>query len=92
MCWYDFPPEIIKHHGLKPVVVTAEAKLKVEFKNEPLKNTLSANKWISHNESETVNIDDHVLTAPKEKGIYVYDLCARWEKGDASYAFVIEVE
>ncbi|MFF2288714.1 hypothetical protein [Peribacillus butanolivorans] len=86
------PPMIIKHEGLKPAVVSPEAQLKVEFKNEPKKNTLGANKWISSEETETAKLNDNVLTAPKEKGVYVYDIFARWEKGDSSYVFVIEVQ
>lgn len=86
------PPMIIKHEGLKPVVVSPEAQLKVEFKNEPKKNTLRANKWISNEEKETAKLNDNVLTAPKEKGVYVYDIFARWDKGDSSYVFVIEVQ
>lgn len=86
------PPEIIQHHDLKPIIVPAEAKIKVEFKNEPLKDTLRASKWIQDQQSESTMINHHLLTAPKEKGVYVYDIFASWEKGDASYVFVIEVQ
>jgi hypothetical protein len=86
------PPEIIKIKDLKPVVVSPENQLKIKFTNEPNKNTLGANRWISNDDSETVQIKNNVITAPKEKGIYVYDIFARWKNGSSSYVFVIEVQ
>lgn len=101
-CWNGFlksecvdtisPPEIIKHHSLKAIVVSAEAKVKVEFKNEPLEDTLTASIWNQDQQLESAVIHNHLLTAPKEKGVYVYDIFARWEKGDSSNVFVLEVE
>lgn len=84
------PLEIIKHEGLKPVAVSPKTKLKIEFRNEPKKNTLGANIWIK-NKTENVKLNDQILTVPEEKGVYVYDIYAYWKKGSSSYAFVIEV-
>ena len=53
---------------------------------------MGANKWITNEETENVKLYDHVLTAPKEKGVYVYDIYASWEKGSSSDVFVIEVQ
>lgn len=39
----------------------------------------------------TVPLNDNIITAPKEKDVYVYNVFARWDKRDSSYAFVIEV-
>jgi hypothetical protein len=101
-CWRGFlngkcvdmisPPEIIIYAGLIPVVVSPETQLNIEFRNKPIKNTLGANKWISNEgTTEVVQLDDNFLTVPKEKGVYVYDIFARWGKGSSSYVFVIEV-
>ena len=86
------PPDLIKHHELTPVVVPPESELKIEFKREPKENTLHVNEWITDEETENVPINDNVILLPKEKGIYVYDVSARWEKGDSIFAFVIEVK
>lgn len=40
---------------------------------------------------ESVPISDNIVLLPKEKGIYVYNVYARWDKGSSSYAFIIEV-
>lgn len=86
------PPEMIKHHELKPVVVSPQAKLKIEFNHEPIENSLGVDRWISNEEIENVPLSDGVLLVPKEKGIYTYSAYAYWEKGSSSYAFVIEVK
>jgi hypothetical protein len=85
------PPELIKNQELKPVVVPPDSQLKIEFKDEPKENTLVVNRWLTNEKTENVPINDNVILLPKEKGVYVYDVSARWEKGDSSYVFVIEV-
>ncbi|WP_456276411.1 hypothetical protein [Bacillus sp. AK128] len=87
------PPELVKDQGLKPVVVSPESKIKIEFKKEPNENSLGVSNWTSDNEIDEVSLrSNNVLRAPKEKGIYVYDVHASWEKGSSSFAFVIEVQ
>lgn len=86
------PPDIIKYHGIKPVIVSPEAPLKVQFRKKPNKDTLGANVWISDRETEDANMKGNLLIAPKEKGIYVYDVYARWNRGSASFVFTIEVQ
>lgn len=86
------PPMLIKHHEIIPVIVSPESDLKIKFKKEPEENTLGVTRWLSNNEVEEVSIKNNVLVVPKEKGVYIYDVHARWEKGDSSYAFVIEVQ
>lgn len=100
-CWNGFlnsicadtisPLEMMKHQELKPVVVSPKSQLKIKFKNKPKENTLRVNRWLSNEEIENVPLNDNILTIPKEKGVYIYDISARWEKGDSSYAFAIEV-
>lgn len=85
------PPMLIDHHEIKPVIISPKSELKIEFKKEPNKNTLGVNRWLNDNEVKNISLSNNVLIAPKEKGVYVYDVHARWEKGDSSYAFVIEV-
>ena len=85
------PPMLIEHHEIEPVIVSPEAELKIEFEKEPNENTIGVNRWINHNGAKNVSLSNNILIAPKENGVYVYDVYARWENGDSSYAFVIEV-
>lgn len=101
-CWRGFlggkcvdmasPPEIIKFHRVVPEKISPESILSINFKNEPLSDSVRANLWISDEQTEELSINDNQLIAPKEKGVYVYDIYARWDKGDASFVFCIEVE
>ena len=101
-CWEGFlnsicvdmisPPGIVAHHDLKAVVVSPEANLKIDFKNKPKNSTLGANIWINDNKADNVNLRGNILTVPNKKGVYVYDVHARWEEGDSSYVFIIEVQ
>ncbi|MED4402244.1 hypothetical protein [Metabacillus fastidiosus] len=101
-CWSGFmnavcvdmisPFEIVANSDLKPVIVSPGAELNIAFKNKPKANTLSATRWINREEVEDANLKGNTLIAPKEKGIYIYDVHARWEKGDSTSAFVIEVQ
>lgn len=86
------PPEIIKHHGIAPGKISPEAILTIDFKNKPHSDSVGANLWISDELPEEININNNILIAPKEKGVYVYDVYARWNKGSASFVFSIEVE
>lgn len=86
------PPDIIKHHELKPVVVSPGAELKIKFNRKPQENTLVASLWFSNGETENAPLNDNVLVVPKEKGVYIYSVSARWEKGSSGYVFVIEVK
>ena len=86
------PPDIIKHHELKPVVVSPGTELKIEFKRKPLENTLNASIWFSNDEIENTPLNDNVLLEQKEKGVYIYSVSAYWEKGSSSYVFAIEVK
>ncbi|KAB2331451.1 hypothetical protein [Bacillus mesophilum] len=85
------PPNVIQDQGIKPIVVSPLSKLKIAFKEQPLEDSLNVNQWLSNEETKDISINDHILL-PKEKGIYVYDVSASWEKGSSIFAFVIEVK
>ncbi|MED4402237.1 hypothetical protein ABET41_12530 [Metabacillus fastidiosus] len=101
-CWSGFmnaicvdmisPPGIVKNSDLKPVIVSPEAKLNISFKDKPKANTLTVTRWINDEEMVEANLKGNTLIVPKEKGVYIYDVHARWEKGDSTSVFVIEVQ
>lgn len=64
------PPEIIKYQNIKPVEVPPESPFKIEFYNNPIENTLRAHLWVNSEKIETIQLNDNVLTAPKEK-VYI---------------------
>jgi hypothetical protein len=86
------PPELIKSNSLKPESISAGTKVKIEFNQKPNKNTLGVNRWSGNGQVEDVPLKNNMLKVPMEKGIYVYDVYAYWDKGSSSFAFVIEVK
>lgn len=86
------PPELIKHKGLKATIVSPESDIKIEFKTKPNKNSMGVNQWLQNGEPTNATLNGNVITAPKEEGVYVYDVFARWDKGSSSYAFIIQVQ
>ncbi len=101
-CWNGFlnikcvdmisPPELIKFYDLEPVAVPPESQLKLDFRKKPNAGSLGANLWLNDIEMREVNLVGNILTAPKQSGVYVYDIHARWDKGSSSYVFIIEVK
>ncbi len=85
------PPELIKYREMKPTVVSPESEIKIEFKTKPNKNSVEVSQWFQNGRTENVPLKDNIIVVPKEEGIYIYGIFARWSKGDSSYAFVIEV-
>ena len=86
------PPDLIKDHELTPIAVSPESEMEIEFKKEPQDNTLHVNEWINEEQTKEVPVHDNAILLPKEKGIYVYDVSARWDRGDSIFAFIIEVD
>ncbi|WP_027409838.1 hypothetical protein [Anoxybacteroides tepidamans] len=86
------PIDIIRHERLQPVVVSPGAELRIGFRREPIKGTLGVRQWMREDEAEDVNLVGNMFKAPETKGIYIYDVYASWEKGDASHVFVIQVK
>lgn len=72
------------------VEVAPHAKIKIRFEKEPA--SLSVEQRKDEGSAETVKLQNHVLTAPNEKGVYVYRVMARWKQGDGSYVFRIKVK
>lgn len=86
------PIGIIEHQELEPTIIQPNSRLLIQFKNKPKKGSLGANLWNSEEQAENVKLTGNAIVAPSEKGIYVYDIHAVWEKGTSSYVFVIEVK
>ncbi|WP_409304912.1 hypothetical protein [Peribacillus sp. SCS-155] len=86
------PVGIIQHHQAKPMSISPGTTITLEYGKKPNKGSVGANRWSPDNESETVSLKGNSFTAPNEKGTYVYDVSASWEKGSASHVFVVKVK
>ncbi|WGG46284.1 hypothetical protein [Rossellomorea sp. DA94] len=73
-----------------PTSVSPGEEITVTFKKKPQK--IGAEKWVGEEQVESVNMKNHMIVVPDEKGVYVYHLVAHWKQGDGSYVFSVEVK
>ncbi|WP_197205641.1 hypothetical protein [Cytobacillus firmus] len=83
------PPELINS---KPIIVPENTSLKLNFSKKPKKNSITVNIWDNNISSKKVDFKNNILKVPKEKGTYIYDVNAEWQKGNSSYVFVIQIK
>ena len=74
----------------KPTVVSPGEEIRVTFDQKP--KAVDAEQWLGEEQVQRVELKDHTIVAPEQKGIYVYHLVAHWKKGDGSFAFSVEVK
>lgn len=86
------PPDIVSYANQKPVAAQPSTEVTIDFDEKPLKDSIELSRWLNEEESTSVPLNDHTFVLPKEKGSYIYSVSARWDQGDAVYAFIIEVK
>ncbi len=86
---YTSPIDMAKEH--KPTVVSPSEEIKIDFKKEPLAETMKVEQWIDE-KYEKLEVKNNSIVIPKEKGVYVYYVLANWKEGDGNYAFSVEVK
>lgn len=86
----DAPPAIIAHYQTMPITVASEDEIHIRFSKPPIES--GVNQWTNDNDAVATQMSGDLFTAPKQQGVYIYDVYAHWEQGSASYAFVIEVQ
>jgi hypothetical protein len=84
------PPELVKKQT--PIIVPPDSKLEVKFDVKPKDGSLGANLWVNGKPTKVQLIGSNKMIIPKERGIYVYDVYANWDKGESSYAFILEIK
>ena len=74
----------------KATVVSPNEEIKIDFKKDP--ETMEVEKWIDKENTEKIKLNANSISAPNEKGKYVYNVLADWKQGDVNYVFSIKVE
>lgn len=102
-CWKDGcvdtvgPVELLK--GKEPIKVNPGEKVSFLMEYEPKPNEFHLTQ-VSESDENEVLIEENSFTAPNRKGIYYYSYGVWWmddkeenlSRGDASYAFALEVK
>jgi len=87
---YPIPPEMLKDKTA--TVVAPSSLLLIKFDYKPIKGSLYANLWIGEKAVKQEITDGNKIKVPVEKGIYIYDIWAKWKEGSRSYVFAVEVK
>lgn len=62
--------------------------IQLEIEQDP---DLSVYLWGKTNRLEEIELTDNQFAAPSSRGRYVYEVFAKWQNGEVSYTFVLEV-
>ena len=60
----------------------------IEIEENP---KLSVFLWNENGRDKEIILKNNQLTAPTNKGEYIYEVLAKWSNGEVSYTFVIEI-
>ncbi|HJF33954.1 MAG TPA: hypothetical protein K8V56_19490 [Sporosarcina psychrophila] len=65
-------------------------EIKIDFKKDS--EIMEVEQWIDKESTEKIKLNTNSISAPNEKGKYVYNVLADWKQGDVNYVFSIKVE
>lgn len=85
------PPEFARSHRLEPVPLQSGSVLRFAFDPNPYE--VRVQRWMEGqgNGVPVPVAPGETIRLPRETGVYVYEVSARWGRGTASYVFVVEV-
>lgn len=81
------PRELLK--DIQPAIVESEDHFLFKFSKRP--NEVDVDIY-EGGQKLNYDINKGLLIGPKEKGIYIIDVTVRWDRGDSSFVFKIEVK
>ncbi|WP_139993586.1 hypothetical protein [Kurthia sp. Dielmo] len=86
------PTQMVKEGIITPTVVKPGAVLSYQFSKKPVGDSESILFEDEAGHSIDVKRENQTFKAPIKKGLYMYTISARWDKGDVSYAIAIDVK
>lgn len=87
---YTSPLDMAKEH--QPTAVSPSEVIQIDFRNNPIAKNVKVEQWKDEKRVTKMNMKNNAIVAPKEKGVYVYYMKAKWHNGDGSYAFSVMVQ
>ncbi|WP_182104250.1 hypothetical protein [Niallia taxi] len=85
-------PEIVwKEKEIEAVYVHPGDRVKLTFTRTPFENSINVANW-SNDQENTAVLDGNYLVLPEKRGVYIYVVSAKWERGSSAFTFIVEVE
>lgn len=82
------PTELVKNSG--PLTVSPKSSLTLKF-SDAQPTSVNVNIWEDKTTIKQKFINNQ-LVVPDYKGSIIYEVVATWEKGTASYAFLVDIK
>lgn len=85
------PPELVQARRIAPVPLPARSTLRFAFDPDPFE--VRVYRW-TEGQGKGLPVPvapGETIRIPREPGVYVYEVSARWNQGAASYVFNVEV-
>ncbi|BBH21967.1 hypothetical protein Back11_33120 [Paenibacillus baekrokdamisoli] len=97
-CWgklgcADYAGGIIMVKNKIKAIVSPDTLIKIKYNYSTSPSKLTVTQLEENNKSILVQLSNNCFQAPKESGVYYYEISASWQtKGDTSSVFAIEVK
>ncbi|MCT2343402.1 hypothetical protein [Niallia taxi] len=92
VCSDSLTPEILlKENEIETVFVHPGDRVKLKFTRTPFENSINVSNWSNDQENKAI-LDGNYLVLPEKRGVYIYVVSAKWERGSLVFSFMVEVE
>jgi hypothetical protein len=81
------PNQIAEH--FEPIVLGENSKVDVVTENNP---EITVYLWNEDERVKEITLNNHQIQVPADKGQYIYEVIGKWNNGEASYTFVVEIQ
>ncbi|WP_141130752.1 hypothetical protein [Virgibacillus dokdonensis] len=85
----DTPSVLELSEEFETLTVNKNSSIEIIVKENP---SLTVFQWNEDEQTKEVALKDNKLNVPQKEGIYIYEVKAKWENGEASFIFDVEVK
>lgn len=85
----DTPSVLEFSEEFETLTVNKNSNIEIIIKENP---SLTVFQWNEDEQTKEVALKDNKLNVPQKEGIYIYEVKAKWENGEASFIFDVEVK
>ncbi|MFJ7953755.1 hypothetical protein ACIQZG_19820 [Lysinibacillus sp. NPDC096418] len=81
------PNQMAEH--IKSIYVNPNEKIEIKIEGNP---DITVYIWNEEGRVKEIIQEENQITAPSNKGKYIYEVLAKWANGTVSYTFILEIQ
>ncbi|MEF2292364.1 MULTISPECIES: hypothetical protein [Virgibacillus] len=85
----DTPSVLELSKEFETLTVNNNSSIEIIIKENP---SLTVFEWNEDEQTKEVAFKDNKINVPEKEGVYIYEVKAKWENGEASFIFDVEVK